>query len=203
MDIHNKTTTLFGEKGVAHMKIGYVRCSTAHQNTARQEVLMEQLGVERVFIDRQTGTNTNRPALKEMMEFVREGDCVVVESISRFARSAKDLLMLVDELTKKKVDFVSQKETIDTTTATGRCILTIFGSIYELEVANTRIRQAEGIAIAKANGKYKGRKPITHPDFEKVVKIWRKGEITAVEAMRRLGMKSSTFYNKVKEYEGR
>lgn len=111
--------------------------------------------------------------------------------------------MLVDELTKKKVDFVSQKETIDTTTATGRCILTIFGSIYELEVANTRIRQAEGIAIAKANGKYKGRKPITHPDFEKVVKIWRRGEITAVEAMRRLGMKSSTFYNKVKEYEGR
>ena len=185
------------------MKIGYVRCSTTHQNTARQEVLMEQLGVERVFIDRQTGTNTNRPALREMMDFVREGDCVVVESISRFARSAKDLLMLVDELTKKKVDFVSQKETIDTTTATGRCILTIFGSIYELEVANTRIRQAEGIAIAKANGKYKGRKPITHPDFEKVVKIWRKGEITAVEAMRRLGMKSSTFYNKVKEYEGR
>ena len=194
-------TPYLEEKEDAYMKIGYVRCSTTHQNTARQEILMEQLGVERVFIDKQTGTNTNRPALKEMLEFVREGDCVVVESISRFARSAKDLLTLVDELTKKKVDFVSQKETIDTTTATGRCILGIFGSIYELEVSNLKLRQAEGIAIAKAKGVYTGRKPITHPDFDKVVKICRNGEITAVEAMKRLGMKSSTFYNKVKKYK--
>ena len=85
----------------------------------------------------------------------------------------------------------------------GRCILGIFGSIYELEVSNLKTRQAEGIAIAKTKGVYKGRKPITHPDFEKVVKIWRQREITAVEAMKRLGMKSSTFYNKVREYENR
>lgn len=184
------------------MKIGYIRVSTVEQNEARQEVLMEQLGVERVFIDKQTGTNTNRPALKEMMEFVREGDCVVVESISRFARSAKDLLVLVDELAKKKVNFVSQKEAIDFSTPVGACILGIFGSIYELEVSSLHQRQAEGIAIAKANGKYLGRKPIEHPDFAKVVKVWRNGEITAVEAMKRLGgMKSTTFYRKVKEYE--
>lgn len=98
------------------MKIGYIRVSTEEQNEARQEVLMSELGVEQIFIDKQTGTNTARPALKEMMSFVRAGDTVVVESISRFARSAKDLLVLVDELTKKNVDFVSQKETIDTTT---------------------------------------------------------------------------------------
>ena len=91
------------------MKIGYIRVSTEEQNEARQEVLMNELGVEQIFIDKQTGTNTARPALKEMMSFVRAGDTVVVESISRFARSAKDLLVLVDELTKKNVDFVSQK----------------------------------------------------------------------------------------------
>jgi DNA invertase Pin-like site-specific DNA recombinase len=186
------------------MKIGYIRVSTAEQNEARQEVLMEQLGVERVFIDKQTGTNTNRPALKELMEFVRDGDSVVVESISRFARSASDLLILVNALTEKKVNFVSQKENMDFSTPVGKAILGIFGSIYELEVSNLKTRQAEGIAIAKAQGKYLGRKPITHPDFEKVVKIWRKGEITAVEAMKRLGgMKPTTFYRKVKEYENR
>lgn len=186
------------------MKIGYIRVSTAEQNEARQEVLMEQLGVERIFMDKQTGTNTNRPALKELMDFVREGDCVVVESISRFARSAKDLLVLVDALTKKKVNFVSQKEAIDFSTPVGKAILGIFGSIYELEVSSLHLRQAEGIAIAKAKGLYKGRKPIVHPDFEKVVKVWRTGEITAVEAMRRLGgMKPTTFYRKVKEYENR
>lgn len=80
-------------------------------------------------------------------------------------------------------------------------MLTVFAAISELEVSYLQQRQAEGIAIAKSKGVYKGRKPITHPDFEKVVKIWRKGEITAVEAMKRLGMKSSTFYNKVKAYE--
>lgn len=186
------------------MRLGYIRVSTAEQNEARQEVLMEQLGVERVFIDKQTGTNTNRPALKELMEFVREGDSVVVESISRFARSASDLLMLVNELTKKKVNFVSQKEAIDFSTPVGKAILGIFGSIYELEVSNLKVRQAEGIAIAKAKGLYKGRKRIVHPDFEKVVKVWRNGDITAVEAMRRLGgMKSTTFYRKVREYENR
>ena len=186
------------------MKIGYIRVSTEEQNEARQEVLMSELGVEQIFIDKQTGTNTTRPALKEMMSFVRAGDTVVVESISRCARSAKDLLVLVDELTKKNVDFVSQKETIDTTTPMGRCILGIFGSIYELEVSSLHQRQAEGIAIAKANGKYLGRKPIEHPDFAKVVKVWRNGDITAVEAMKKLGgMKPTTFYRKVKEYENR
>jgi DNA invertase Pin-like site-specific DNA recombinase len=91
---------------------------------------------------------------------------------------------------------------MDFSTPVGKAILGIFGSIYELEVSNLKVRQAEGIAIAKADGKYLGRKPIEHPDFAKVVKVWRSGDITAVEAMKRLGgMKPTTFYRKVKEYE--
>ncbi len=180
------------------MKIGYIRISTAEQNTARQEVLMRELEVDTVFIDRMSGKNTNRPELQKMMNFVREGDTVIVESISRFARNTKDLLDLVEKLTEKKVEFVSKKEAIDTTTPTGKFMLTIFGAVAELEREYILQRQREGIAIAKENGVYKGRKPIERPEFAAVTALWRKGEITAVEAMRRLDMKSSTFYRKVK-----
>lgn len=180
------------------MKIGYIRISTAEQNTARQEVLMKELGVDNVFIDKMSGKNTNRPELQRLMNFVREGDTVIVESISRFARNTKDLLDLVEKLTEKKVEFVSKKEAIDTTTPTGKFMLTIFGAVAELEREYILQRQKEGIAIAKENGVYKGRKPIERPEFPSVVSLWQKGEITAVEAMKRLDMKSSTFYRKAK-----
>ena len=91
------------------MKIGYIRISTIDQNTARQELLMEQLGVDEVYIDRMSGKNTNRPELQKMMEYVRRGDTVVVESISRFARNTRDLLELVEKLTAKGVEFISKK----------------------------------------------------------------------------------------------
>ena len=183
------------------MKIGYIRISTIDQSTARQELLMEQLGVDEVYIDRMSGKNTNRPELQKMLEYVRKGDTVIVESISRFARNTRDLLELIEKLTAKGVEFVSKKEAIDTTTPTGKFMLTVFGAVAELEREYILQRQREGIAVAKANGVYRGRKPIEHPDFDRVTAQWRAGEITAVEAMRRLDMKSSTFYRKVKEYE--
>ena len=139
------------------MKIGYIRISTAEQNTARQEVLMRELEVDNVFIDCMSGKNTNRPELQKMMNFVREGDTVIVESISRFARNTKDLLDLVEKLTEKNVEFVSKKEAIDTTTPTGKFMLTIFGAVAELEREYILQRQREGIAVAKENGVYKGR----------------------------------------------
>ena len=179
------------------MKIGYVRVSTAYQNTARQEVLMQELGTERIFIDRMSGKNTDRPELKKLMSFVREGDTVVVESISRFARNTKDLLELVEQLSAKGVEFVSKKEAIDTTTPSGKFMLTIFGAVAELEREYILQRQREGIAIAKANGIYTGRKPVERPEMEVVVSQWREGKITATEAMSRLDLKPSTFYRKV------
>lgn len=181
------------------MLVGYIRISTIGQNIARQEVLMQELGVEKIFIDRLSGKNTDRPQLKEMMVFVRQGDTVVVESISRFARNTKDLLELVEQLTAKGVDFVSKKEAIDTTTPTGKFMLTIFGAVAELEREYILQRQSEGIAIAKERGVYKGRQPIVRPEFEQIVKLWRGGKLTATEAMKRLDMKPSTFYRKAKE----
>lgn len=160
---------------------------------------MESLGVDELYIDKASGKNAQRPELQKMMEYVRKGDTVVVESISRFARNTRDLLELVERLTAKQVEFVSQKEAIDTTTPTGKFMLTIFGAVAELEREYILQRQQEGIAIAKANGIYKGRKPIQRPNFDQVVFRWRQGEITAVEAMKRLDLKPSTFYRKVKE----
>ena len=108
------------------MKIGYIRVSTQEQNTLRQEVLMEALGVDQIYIDKMSGKNVERPQLKEMMSFVRRGDTVIVESISRFARNTKDLLELVEQLAVKEVVFISQKEAIDTATPTGKFMLTVW-----------------------------------------------------------------------------
>ena len=185
------------------MKVGYVRVSTDEQNTIRQELLMKELGVEKVYIEKASGKNAERPQLKAMMEFVREGDVVIVESISRFARSTRDLLTLVEQLTGKKVGFVSQKEAIDTETPQGKFMLTVFGAMAELEREQTLQRQKEGIAAAKAEGKYKGRKPIALDEqkFVDVYSKWRKNEITAAHAIKSLGVSRNTFYRRVWEYE--
>ena len=182
------------------MKIGYIRVSTQEQNTIRQEVLMKSLGVDEVYIDRMSGKSTNRPELQKMMEYVRRGDTVIVESISRFARNTRDLLDLVEKLSEKGVEFVSKKEAIDTTTPTGKFMLTVFGAVAELEREYILQRQQEGIAIAKAEGKYRGRKPIERSNFDAVEKLWRAGTISAAEAMRRLDMSRSTFYRKVRQH---
>ena len=185
------------------MKVGYVRVSTEEQNTARQEIIMEQLGVEKVFIDKMSGKNTDRPQLNAMLDFVREGDAVVVESISRFARSTRDLLNLVNSLKDKQVDFISQKESIDTKTPQGKFMLTVFAAMAELERDQILQRQREGIAAAKAAGKYKGRKPIEiDKDFLKTVHTqWYKNEITTAHAVKLLGLSRNTFYRRMWEYE--
>ena len=179
------------------MKIGYIRCSSEQQNTARQEVLMQELGVDEVFIDKISGKNTDRPELKKILSYVRKGDTVIVSEISRFARNTKDLLDLIEILSQKEVEFVSQKEAIDTSTPTGKFMLTIFGAVSELERAYILSRQAEGIAVAKSLGKYKGRRPKELPGgADAIIKKWKDGQITAAEAMRRIGISKSTFYRK-------
>ena len=185
------------------MNIGYIRVSTLEQNTARQEVLMKELGVERVYIDRMSGKSKDRPALEEMMNFVREGDTVIVESISRFARNTKDLLQLIEKLTEKKVEFISKKEAIDTSTPTGRFMLTVFGAMAQLEREQILQRQAEGIAIAKAEGKYKGRKPIDVNEdlFTEQYRAWKNDETSPKFMAKKLGISRATLYRRIKEYE--
>ena len=183
------------------MRVGYIRCSTLEQNEARQVKMMEEQNTERVFIDKASGKNTDRTAFKEMMSFVRSGDTVICESISRIARNTRDLLSIVSELTEKGVEFISLKEQIDTTTPQGRFMITVFGALAELERENILERQREGIEIAKAEGKYKGRKPIQVENFPNIYNQWKSGAITARQSQRILNLKPNTFYRRVKEYE--
>ena len=162
---------------------------------------MEQLGVDVVYVDKTSGKNTDRPELTKLMNYVREGDIVIVESISRFARNTRDLLKLIEQLNNKNVQFVSQKENIDTHTPTGIFMLTVFGAVAQLEREYIRQRQREGIDIAKAEGKYKGRPQKKLNDFESVYLQWKNNTVTAIKASKLLKISRSSFYRKVKEYE--
>ena len=195
-------------------RIAYVRVSTQEQNTARQDIKFEEY--DKVFTEKASGKNTDRPELQKMLEYVREGDSVTVESYSRLARNTKDLLTIVDLLKEKGVAFISLKENVDTSTPQGEFMMQIFASLAEFERKQTLQRQAEGIAEAKrkdaerkAQGlkaeTYKGRKPIEINDkaFETEVQRWREGKQTARETMQKLNLKPNTFYRRVKETEGR
>lgn len=142
------------------MNIGYVRVSTAEQNEARQIEGLSKYKIEKWFSEKVSAKDTNRPKLKEMLDFVREGDTIHIHDFSRLARSTCDLLDIVERLNAKGVHLVSNKENIDTSTPTGKLMLTMIGAINEFERVNLLERQREGIAIAKRDGKYKGRKPI-------------------------------------------
>jgi DNA invertase Pin-like site-specific DNA recombinase len=182
-------------------KVFYARVSKQEQNEGRQIAAAKEQGADKIFTDKATGANTNRPQLKAMLAYIREGDTVIVESISRLARSTKDLLNKVEEITAKGAEFISLKESIDTTTPQGRFMLTVFAAMAQLEREQIKQRQAEGIAEAKKNGVYIGRAPIAvdEKQFKAEVKKWRAGEQTAVETMKKLGLKPNTFYRRVKE----
>ena len=183
------------------MKVGYVRVSTREQNTARQDELMRQLGVEKVYTDKVSGKDTDRPELQKMMDFVRAGDVVVVESFSRFARNTRDLLDLTEQLAAKGVQFISQKEQIDTETPQGKLMLTLFAALAEFERDMILQRQAEGIAIAKAEGRMTGRPRKATSAFPNVYSEVKTGKKSASQGARELGISRSTWYRKASEYE--
>ena len=183
--------------------IGYARVSTDEQNEARQLKSFADYSekITKIFTDKMSGKDTNRPQLKAMLDYVREGDVVVVSDFSRLARSTTDMLQIVKELTDKGVALVSIKEKVDTDTPQGRFMLTIFAALAELERETILQRQREGISIAKKQGKYKGRKPLSFNEeqFRAECQKWRNGEQTATDTMKKLGIKRNRFYEIVKK----
>lgn len=184
------------------MNIGYVRVSTIEQNEGRQLEALKDKNIEKWFIEKVSAKDTNRPQLQLMLEFAREGDTIFIHSFDRLARSTKDLLDIVEKLGDKGIHLVSNKENIDTSTATGKLMLTMIAAIAEFERENMLERQKEGIAIAKEQGKFKGRKAIDYPNnWKEVYEKWKSREITGNKAMEDLGLKRNTFYKLVKEYQ--
>ncbi len=184
------------------MVIGYIRVSTKEQNEARQVELLKD-ECDKIYIEKASGKDRNRPELKTMLKYAREGDTVIVESYSRLARNILDLLNIVEEMEKKGIKFISKKENIDTSTATGKLMLNIFASLSQFEREQLKERQAEGIALAKANGKYLGRKSVVldEDEFKFYMEMLELKRITIAEICRRLSISRSIFYKRQKMYK--
>lgn len=185
------------------MKIAYVRVSTVEQNEARQVEALKQHNIEKWFIEKVSAKDTNRPKLQELLEFVREGDTVYIHDFSRLARSTKDLLEIVEILNAKQVHLFSNKESIDTSTPTGKLMLTMIGAIAEFERQNLLERQKEGIEIAKREGKFKGRKAVEVDEavFNKLLNDYQQRKINKVQFAEQLGVSRPTLDKLLKEQE--
>lgn len=183
--------------------IAYVRVSTVEQNETRQVEALEKHSIDKWFIEKVSAKDTNRPQLQAMIEYVREGDIVYIHDFSRLARSTKDLLAIVETLEQKGVALVSNKESLDTGTPTGKLMLTVIAAIYEFERANMLERQREGIEIAKREKKFKGRKPINidikSDKFIKLHERYMRRDITKVEMAQELNISRPTLDKLLKE----
>lgn len=183
------------------MLVGYARVSTIEQNLDRQLIAFQENNVEKVFSDKASGKNIDRPQLKAMLDFVREGDTVVVTELARLGRDTRDLLNIIDQLQAKGVQFKSLKENIDTNTPTGRLMLTMLSAIGQFERECILERQREGIAVAKAQGKYKGRKAKELPQFEEQYKRYLNREINKTQLAKILGVSRPTLDKVISEYK--
>ncbi len=183
--------------------IAYVRVSTADQNEERQIAALECRGIDKWFIEKVSAKDMNRPKLQEMLDYIRSGDTIYIHDFSRLARSTKDLLEIVEQLHAKDVGLVSNKENIDTSTPQGKLMLTMIGAIAEFERENLLERQREGIAIAKRQGKYKGRKPkaIDEALFDAEYIRYMARKITKVQFAKNLGVSRPTLDKMINEKE--
>ena len=186
------------------MNIAYIRVSTKEQHEDRQvEALDKALGKGeyKAFTEKISGKNMDRPELKKMLEYVREGDTIYVSELSRLGRSTADLWAIIKDIEQKGASFKSLKESFDTSTPSGKLQLTMLASVAEFERDIIRERQAEGIAIAKAKGVYKGRKKCTLKDIEEVRKKRNMGVPVAVLA-RENHVSRTTMYRLLNDARG-
>lgn len=182
------------------MNIAYIRVSSVDQNEQRQIEAMEKYNIEKWFVEKISAKDTNRPKLQEMLDFAREGDTIHIHDFSRLARSTKDLLEIVERLQSKGIHLISNKENIDTSTPTGKLMLTLIGAIAEFERQNLLDRQREGITIAKREGKYKGGKKKTIPHFEQYYARYLRRETTKAALARELHISRPTLDRMIADY---
>ncbi len=185
------------------MRVAYIRVSTEEQNTQRQIEALDKYEIEKYFEEKVSGKNKKRAELQSMLDFVREGDEIYILDFSRLARNTQDLLSIVDLLEKKGVKLVSLKENIDTHTPTGKLMLTMIAAISSFERENLLERQREGIAIAKREGKYKGRQPITCIEFADVYEDYCLRKINKTQMAKKLKVSRPTLNRLFKEYENK
>lgn len=181
------------------MKFGYERVSTDKQELARQHDMLTAYGVDKIFSEKMTGTKAHRPELDKLREMVREGDTVVIESLSRLGRSTKDLLNLIDAWEQQGVTVVSLKEQIDTKTPTGKLLLTVLSAISQFERDITVQRTNEGLKAARARGRQGGRPKADAKAVEKAIKLYNAKTHSVKEITEITGVSSATLYRELKK----
>lgn len=181
--------------------IAYVRVSTLEQNEARQREALQKFNIDKWFIEKASGKDTKRPKLQEMLEYVREDDTVYVEEFSRLGRSTADLLAIVQQIEDLGAKFVSVKENFDTKTPAGKLQMTMMAAIAEFERVMILERQREGIAIAKREGKYKGRKAVSVPNIDEYYERYMSRKATKSSIAEELGISRTTLDKLFKQYE--
>ncbi len=171
------------------MKFGYARVSTQDQELARQIDALNNYGVDHIFTEKMSGTKTHRPELDKLREKARQGDTIVIESLSRLGRSTKDLLNLIETWNDQGVKLVSLKESIDTTTPTGKLLVTVLSAISQFERDITVQRTKEGLQAARARGRNGGRPKADPKAIEKAVKLYhaKTHSIKEITAICRIG----------------
>lgn len=185
----------FSEKNVL---VGYARVSTQDQKTELQMDALKAAGCERVFVEKASGAQRDRPELKAALEYVRAGDAIVVWKLDRLARSLKQLIETVDDLQRREIGFRSLTEAIDTTTPGGRLIFHIFAALAEFERSIIRERTIAGLAAAKTRGRLGGRPPaLREADLRVAEALLRDQSLSVTEIAKRLGVTASTLYRHI------
>ena len=183
-----------GEHRMKNYTFGYARVSTEHQNLDRQLDALKKHGVDIIYNEKMTGTKRDRPELTKMLDRMTEGDTVVVESLSRLGRSTKDLIELTELFEQKGVHLVSLKESIDTSTSTGKLLFTLMSAIAQFERDVIADRTREGLRSARARGR-KGGRPKTDADaVRKALKLYNTSQYSIKEIEELTGVKKSTLY---------
>ncbi|MHC4792044.1 MAG: recombinase family protein [Planctomycetota bacterium] len=179
---------------ISGQKIGYARVSTASQKLDSQVDALYDFGCAKVFADKASGVKEQRPGFSQLMDYLRTGDSLVVTELSRMTRSLKHLLELVEDLEKLGVGIISLSENIDTSTATGRCFISIIGAIAQMERELNSDRARAGREAAKARGRSGGR-PRTDPKkLEQATILYDNSNQTAAEVCKAVGVGRRTFF---------
>ena len=182
------------------MKIGYARVSTQDQNLDRQIDNLKAAGCERIYQEKMTGTRSDRPEFRLMLQVLRPGDVLVTDSFSRLSRSTKDLLALVDHLNSSGVHLVSLKENLDTTTATGKLMLTMLSALSQFERDLIAERTLDGLKAARARGRKGGRPTLgSEKDRKQAMAMYQTNVMTNREIADRFGVSVSTLNRWIRE----
>ena len=179
----------------AGYRIGYARVSTLDQNLALQRDALTEAGCEKIFIEQMSGAVTDRPALREALDYARSGDTLIVWKLDRLARSMKQLIETIEGLRLRGIGFRSLTEAIDTTTAQGVLVFHMFSALAEFERALIRERTRAGLAAAKRAGRTGGRPAkLTEDDLDVARTLLANPDITVTDVADRLGVSSATLY---------